>query len=448
MTVNTLDVPPPYPIPVGRGRWRITLHVREFVTGAGTGGPVLSPGVGWGATIIAELTDARGRHLTRERNRAATFTFTMDGRDPAAVLVKELQHDVYVWRWDEYTGRDVCQGRFVVDHAEDQVHENSHTVTFGCHDYTAMLERRRIAPKPSAAEVVFQNLSQDALTEYLITNYGIVGSSVSTGTNVLMMAYLPLFVVMVNPDGTARTTQGPMRNRTYQIGSEIFDLVANLSACQDGFDFDLLPAPEVPAGLAGPSFGTIPANKDAFRIFYPRQGTVRTDMALVYGSNVASITRTVSSADYANRVWAIGNHANANPNAAQLFVDKYTDTATDSIGGMWMDVYNATDVSTMAHLTDQCVGALDQRSVLIPTYTAQLFAGSYRQDQPRVGDIVQLVVQSGRLNVQENQQVLSIAYSIGEDGDEDVQLELGRLPTKFGGLFRGTRSTLDALNRR
>ena len=43
-----------------------------------------------------------------------------------------------------------------------------------------------------------------------------------------------------------------------------------------------------------------------------------------------------------------------------------------------------------------------------------------------MGDVVPLIVQSGRLNVNTNVRVVGITYAIGDDGQEDVTLTVGR----------------------
>ena len=58
-----------------------------------------------------------------------------------------------------------------------------------------------------------------------------------------------------------------------------------------------------------------------------------------------------------------------------------------------------------------------------------------------MGDIVPLVIQTGRLNVNTTIRVLGIAYDIGDDGQEDVDLD--RRPSRRhpGVPARPSRST-------
>jgi hypothetical protein len=295
---GSLDDAAPYPVPAGRGRWRLTLHARSFV-----GGGYGTAGAPWQSTILAVLTQARSRRVERGLDKAATLTFTVDGRDPIASAIRELQVEVMAWRWDDWQGRDVCVGRFIVDRSEDQISEQTHVVTFGAHDYLAMLERRMITDTAARS----WTYDQDTLVETLVQMYG-VNARTMPGVTFLPGAWLPVYVVIVGPAGTARALSGRSRTRVYQPGTQLSALLDDLAHVDQGYEYDVLPAPEAAGlGYMGPTLGPLPANVDALRIFYPSQGVVRADLTLVYGGNVSTLTRTVSSADYGNRVWAVGN---------------------------------------------------------------------------------------------------------------------------------------------
>ena len=65
-----------------------------------------------------------------------------------------------------------------------------------------------------------------------------------------------------------------------------------------------------------------------------------------------------------------------------------------------------------------------------------------------MGDVVPLVVNSGRLNVNATIRILGITYAIGDDGQEDVSLTVGRQPLTFTQLVTQADRTADALTRR
>ena len=285
-----------YPVPAGRGRWRLTLHTRQFAD------------TYWGLSQIAELHTARSRRLEQTWDNPAVLTFTMDGRDPTAAAVAELECDVIAWRWDDRPGAVYFSGlgcdraifRGVVTQAEDQVTEESHVVNFTCKDYAAMLARRY-----NTLPLTYTQTDQDDLVAGFVNNA--VSTVSASGHSFGPGAYLPLEVVKVNPDGTQRTApSGQLRDRTYPAGSPLGQMVDDLAKVIGGFDYDVLPAEQAASewNLRPPS-GNV--NRDVLRVFYPYQGVQRADVPLVYGSTVAAFTRTVDSGDYANCWRVIGD---------------------------------------------------------------------------------------------------------------------------------------------
>ena len=101
------------PIPAGRGRWRIEIGQRSFANRA--------------ADVIGEIMDARSRRLVRGLNKPAQFNFTVDGHSPTARLLRELEHEVFVYRWSEITGRDEEYFRGTITQSQDILSEQRHT---------------------------------------------------------------------------------------------------------------------------------------------------------------------------------------------------------------------------------------------------------------------------------------------------------------------------------
>jgi hypothetical protein len=58
------------------------------------------------------------------------------------------------------------------------------------------------------------------------------------------------------------------------------------------------------------------------------------------------------------------------------------------------------------------------------------------------------VVKSGRLDVSTTVRVLGLNYAIGDDGQEDVEMVVGRAAEDLSAQFRKTRRDVDALARR
>jgi hypothetical protein len=425
-----VSVTPAYagqPVPPGRSRWRLTLHRRQFVD---------TP---WNQTMIAELTDARSAKLTCQWNTPAELTFSLDGHDGmgAAPLVQELGTDVIAWRWDEGLGRDVAMVRALVDHSEDQLTEDGAAVTnFVCHDYLAMLQRRILTTTYSVT-----GREQDLLVSDLLQRA--VQASSSSGTNFMPGSYLPLNTTYpANPDGTFRAASGQLRARTYAASSVIGTLVSDLALVIHGFDYMVLPLQT--------------ANRDALAIYYPNQGVVRNDVPLHYGSSVAALTRTVDSGTYANYVRTLGNNGSSDPAAAQMFAEAWnsdTNNVTVIPTGLWQLGENAADVTLNGTLSEQANGTLGLDGIIVPSYSVTLTPDAYRYGFPNMGDTCPLIVQKGRLDVNSvpptgGVRVMGLTYLIGDDGQEDVELVLGRPATTLLKLFTQSERDLDALTRR
>jgi hypothetical protein len=422
-----------YPIPAGRGRWRLTLHRRTFTV----------PGETWTQTIIAELGAARGRQLDQTWDAAAQLTFTVDGHDPAAATVAELQHDVCAWRWDDRTGADVCVFRGVVDHSEDQITEQSHTVTFVAHDYLAMIGRRFLL---DSTQVIFTAVDADALAATFVARANGAALGFTPGSN------LPVGVVIVDASGATRARSGVLRDRTYTGGTNLGTALDDLAKVIGGFDYDIIPEAQAADTLTAVdptgALHQLGPGLDAVRIFYPAQGVTRNDLALVYGSTVSTVTRTVASADYANYIRVFGNNASADPTAAQLISTASNSDASAAAVGYWPNADNAADVVLAATLDQQAAGDLALSGILMPTYTLGLRPGAYSWGYPRMGDSVPLIIASGRLNVNSAARVLGISYAISDDGGEDVTLTVGRPLQTLAKLFTGSRKDVNALARR
>lgn len=403
-----------FPVVAGRGRWRLTLHRRPFTPATLT------------STIVAELADARGRRLEQNWNTPASLTFTLDGRAQTATLVEELIHDVVAWRWDDQTGTSIPVFHGPITQSEDQLTEDSHTVTYICHDYAALLTRRLITTTYSVT-----GRDQDLIAGDLLSLAKAV--SMSSGTSLSPACFFSLGLLAVHPNGSLRGLSGQNRNRTYYGSQNIGAALDDLAKIDSGFDYDVVPSAV--------------DDHDNLRIFYPAQGVTRADVALQYGSTVANLTRSVNSADYANYVRVLGNNQSANP-TPQAYGEAAASGAATTPAGIWMTANDAADVTTAAALTEKAVGDIALGAVLTPSYTLNLTPGAYTWGHPNMGDTVPLLIQSGRLDVNTTVRVLGIAYDIGDDGQEDVTLTVSRPPTKFSDFFNRSAQDIRSLARR
>jgi hypothetical protein len=411
-----------YPVPAGRVRWRTTLHNRQYASN-----------VSYASLAVAEFTEAITRKLDQQWNTPATYSFTLDGHDPAAALVHELAQDVIVWRWDDQVGYDRPMFRGPICQSQDTVTEQSHTVTFTCHDYLALLARRLLTFNGQWTQT---NVDQDDIVWQFLAMCK--NPTASGGTSFPNSGFLPVTAQNVNPDGSTRAAKsGQIRVRNY-VAQQTFDtMLADLAAVINGFDFDILPITA--------------SNSDSLRIFYPNQGVTRTTPALVYGSTISGLVRSVNSADYGNYIRVLGNNQQSDPTIVQLYAETWNNDATNgNLGavGLWMTGDNAASVTDQATLTQQAAGDLVLDGLLTPTYAVTMRPGAYSWGNPNMGDTVPLVVQSGRLNVSTYARVVGISYAIGDDSQEDVTLTLGKPLIPLAQLLADTARDVDALARR
>ena len=417
--------PGTYPVPSGRGRWRLTVHNRTYASA--------SPS----STLISELPDARSRRLEQKYNDSAQFGFVLDGHSPSAGYVNELTTEIIAWRWDDQTGADVAMFRGVVGQSQDTISEQAATVQFTCHDYMAVLARRFSTPNVNMG---WLQTDQDYIASGLIYYWGNQINDVNNNPRFQPGAYIPLFGAYARPDGSDRTgnLSGVLRDRMYPGSTNIMEALRNLGAVQGGFEFDCK------------TWGTAKFT-DNVRIFYPYQGVTRTDVVLRYGTTVSALTRTYNSADYANYQRFTGNKQNTDQNAPQMFAEAWTAAASSGLAGdvgLWMNTANESDVVVQQTLNEHTNAALNRSAVIVGSYSITLRPGFYSYGFPNMGDVIPLVVQEGRLNISTQVRVLGIDYDIGEDGDETVKLTVGRPSQTLGDLFKANRSDVNALARR
>jgi hypothetical protein len=425
--------PGTYPVPAGRGRWRLTLHRRQFTAAAAQ------------STLLGELPRARSRKVVQAWNTPAVLTFDIDGQAPEAQLFTELQHDVIAWRWDDTTGVDRPVFRGVINASEDQLDEQSHVVTVTCTDYLLALTRRFLWTTWSTPGYPAGGEDQDALVSDLV-NLAIFNAQTTSGNVFGAGAYAPLSVQPVHGDGSYRSApSGNVVIRTYFGNQVIFDAFDQLAKCQGGFDYDVLPYGGLPMGSQ--------PGADWLRIFYagpsgPQQGQVRTNPVLAYASSVVKVQRQLTSADYGNYWRELGNNQNAIADAPQIIGEAWNADSFNSVVGLWASPDNAADVVDPATAAARARGNLNRYGVLIPVYTLTLRPGFYYAGLFNMGDTLPLVIMHGRLSVNTTVRVLGITYDIGDDGQEDVTLTVGRPDTTLVDVLGGVAADVDALARR
>jgi IPT/TIG domain len=429
-----VGLPGTYPVPEGRGLWRLTLHDRAFA-------PNLHPTRN---LFVAEVMDARSVRLEQALNAAAKLTFTLDGASNSAQLIRELEHDVIAWRWDDQTGRDVAIFRGVVAQSQDEMSESiEDTVNFTCHDYISMLSRRLLTRDTNFSQADQDTIVTNAVesgAKVVVTSAGANGSGV--GVSLYPGSYLPLAILLVDPSGAQRPPSGVLRDRQYAAQQDVFELVDNLAHVIGGFDYDAVPGIQYHDGWP----------EDQLRIWYPSQGVLRDDLIYEYGSTVSGLSRSVNSQDYANYIRVVGGSSDPNnSDAPPLFAESWNTDAnnvTVAKQGLWMTGDNASDVTLIATLRQRAAGELGTASLFLPAYSLTLTPGVYSMGNPHIGDVVRLIVRAGRLNVDTEIRVVGLTFEMGDSGQEDVTMQVGRADVSFGDLFTTTARQIDALARR
>lgn len=409
-------------VPPGRGRWRVMLAERLFDQVRQE-----SP-----ALVIAEI-DARSRRLEQTIDQPSTFTFTLDGHAPGALQIHELEHEIRLWRWDDDTGQDQEMMRGVIVSSQDTLSEQRHTVTFTATDALGILSRRW-----TTLPLNILQGEQDAIVGLLV-NHATASMQTSGGFAFGLGAALPLVLAPLDPGGTPRGPSGRLRDRNYVEGTNVLEALGNLSNVIDGFDFDTRP-------VLGSDFET----NDPLRVFYPYQGRLIDGWALEWGSTVASLTRYVSSDTFANYVRVIGQADEEVEDAPQLYGEAWLSDAGDIIAnpaGVWMSSLSAADVTVQDTLIEQAAGTL-QSSVLVPSYSLVVKPGVYSPQTLDIGDTVRLRIESGRLDVDTWVRVVGRNFDIGDDGEENVEIQVTRPVPTFSGLFTDSDQRLGALERR
>lgn len=373
--------------------------------------------------VLGEF-DARSIRLEQTLGQPARLTFAVDGHDAAALQTQELAHEIRAWRDD----LEMCRGVIVA--SQDTVSEQVHTVTFTAVDPLGLLDRRWLTQPLSFAQV-----EQDTIAGVLLDR-GSAGLTISTGVPFGLGSDLPLTLTQCDPAGNLRAPTGRLRDRTYVEGTNVLEALQNLSAVIDGFDLDCRPVP-------GAGFEA----NDELRIFYPHMGKLIDGWMLEWGSTVSSLDRTVNDDTYANYVRVIGQSEEDEP---QLYGEARTPDAGDIItnpAGVWMTSLASADVTVQSTLIEQAAGELEY-SILLPAYSLQMVSDAYTPDAFDLGDTIRLRIQSGRLNVDTWARVVGRTWIVGDDGQEDVEIQVARPDATFAGLFAGSDHRLKALERR
>lgn len=359
--------PPWLPTPRPRLRW-------QLVVGPAAGGHEIS------------LTEARDRRFNFRLTEPTEVSFSVDGRHAQALEIDELRTDVHAL-YSPSTGPTQIVARARVGNTGDSLDADTHEISVACLDYRAVLARRILY---SDSTLVYTADDQAEIAWQLIEQ-----TQNRTGGDLGISR------------GIGQTT-GVVRDRTYEAGDSIGTRVQELSEVIDGFDWDITP---------------ISASALHLDIWFPERGTDR-GVVLEYGGMVCEVRREVDVSQFANAIRYTGTTDEAGPPPAPAELE-VADMATRT-EGRWDIALGNDSIVLQSTLDERAAWQLSESEVIRPTYTVRLRQDAWEgPDHIWIGDTVQLVVYSGRLEVSTLLRVYEIQVSLSEDGQEDIELTLG-----------------------
>lgn len=395
-------------VPPGRGRWRFLLCDRY-------------------GTPVAELADAVSRKVVFDVDLPAQATFSISGRSPqaAASRIGELYTDLKCYRWNDATGTDTLLFRGRIGQTQDAVSADRHTVNVTALDYRAMLHRRVIPYWLYWVQVEQLQIAEDLVYHGNTLNFYWTPPPFGTNGN------LGVFPAgRFNPDGTPLAGTTMLRDRTYQGGETVAEMIDNLSNCQGGFDW------EVGADLGA-------------RFWYPQRGAVVANWVAEYGSTIQSLSRTINSSGYANWVRVTGKALDpALPPMASTAYQTGLSDPTVTPWGIWQAPGSYPDIADQTTLDQQAAGLLATTALLEPSYVMNVTPGRWNPSDCWLGDQVTVVVNSGRLAVNNVFRLKTVAFDISDDGAEAAQLTMGVAEPRWTAQGIEQSLRIDRLERR
>lgn len=346
-------------------------------------------------TPIADLTsEARDISMTFRMRGQHEASWTVDGHSSLARATQELTTDVMV------TWREWQIARLRVTQSSDDLDTDSHTVTFSAIDYRGMFNRRfgrgAALRNGDTAGIVWMLINWSQTEAVGGGNWGITR----------------------HPDIPAITTVSDYETSQGANLKEVFeDLSENV---YPGFDWEIDPAL-------------------MFRVWTFR-GTRRA-FALEYGGNVTEVKRDVDPSIYANYVYQTGKEGLAPAIRYASDLRTRPEGRIEAAEGN-PDLGNTTLIGWAAD------AYLQRHGTMLPGYQMTVSPGAWSPDQLWLGDSADIIVRSGRLDVQDIERVFEIAVKLDANGVETVDLTFGKLRENLLALVRALPERLDRLNLR
>jgi hypothetical protein len=352
----------------------------------------------WTGLPTRQLARATQRSCKLRLTGTSEVTFTLDGTADEATKVQELVSDLWVMR-DGFT---LYRGR--VGGTTDTLDGTKHTVAVTTGDYRALLARRLLY---DADTLTYTNTDPAAIAAGLIST---TQAKPGGGLNIT--------------DGS--TPIGASRTITYPAGQSVGQAIEQLSQMDGGWNWDIVPT----TGQVGQVFTT-----------WLSRGQAR-GKVLDYPGRVASLTRTVDPGSYANSIRETGNTGIAAALVAAA------DIATRP-EGRWDAQLGDTSLLDAASVASRAAYDLAQRQTIVPAYQVKLYPGSWGGPMDIwLGDIVELRVLSGRLQVDDFLRVWEVDIDLDDADNETVTLTLSDLDPFKRARSRQVEFRLQSLERR
>jgi hypothetical protein len=318
---------------------------------------------------LGELLAAKSKKVTWRRDAPADASFSMLGTDPGVTDVQELLSDLLIYRGEEL----VFRGRIGASADDLDGETDTHGLQVAAVDYRGLLDRRTVhgdlvlvGNKPSIAWDLISHTQSQTNGDLGITE----GAGFISG----------------------------LSDREYPDRKKIGEAIAELGRTLNGFEWEI----------------------DQFLRFnfWSQRGVVR-DFVAEYGGTVTSLSRAVDPSDFANQIRASGGTGTTPYNATA------SDIATRP-EGRFETVVGDQDLTVQESVDELADEALAVAEVIQPSYQMTLIPDIWDPNVIWIGDTAQIVVRSGRLNVDTADRVEEISVTVGDDGSETVQLTFGR----------------------
>jgi hypothetical protein len=342
---------------------------------------------------IAGLTAAKTRKVIWYLDAACTASFVLPGTHPQALPILETQTDLKVF---DDTGALRFRGR--LGSSTDDVSDAGHVCNFSAVDYRGFLDRRTFWP---TSTLTFSGVEQVSIAWQIITD-----------TQALAGGDLGITL------GSSPAT-GVVRSAAYPVGTSLGQTLKAIGDVSSGFDW------EIDQNLA-------------FNTYFPLRGR-NPGLTLAYGAQITSFKRTVDTSTFANAIRYSGDAA---------LIPVVAELGAYGAGGRWELQSGDVTIFDQSTLNAKATYELAKDSALDPSYAVVLKPGWWTPDVLWLGDVATLVLNSGRLAVNNQYRVNQVEVDQGDDGGQIVTLTFGPVVTNPDMRVRDALQRLTQLERR